>query len=50
MTALIVRVKKLRFREVTGLEQYRDKGYKDIGLITFHVRLQSMFSAAIYNS
>lgn len=49
MTSLIVRVKKLRFREVTGLEQYRDIGYKDIGLITGNTRLQFMYSVAISN-
>lgn len=32
MIVLIEMAKKLRFREVTGLEQgYRDIGYKEIG-------------------
>ena len=49
--ALIVKVKKLRFREVTGLEQgYRDIGYKDIGLVIGHNRLRSMSSVTIFNS
>lgn len=51
MIAVIVSVKKLRFREVTGLKQgYRDIGYKNIGLVIGQDRLKSMSSTTISNS
>lgn len=56
MIALTVRVKKLRFREVTGLRQvyrdivYKDIGYKDTELVIGQTRLKSGSFPAILNS
>lgn len=47
MTFLIVKVKKLKFRDVTGLENYiwieNIKIYKDRGLVIGQARLKSVF-------
>lgn len=51
-----VRVKKLRFRDIIGLEKvyrdirYKNTIYKDRGLVIGQAKLKSVFSTTISNS